>query len=274
MSPGNTGQSILLVAAVVAGLPHGALDHHVARTLFEPRYGRRWPVPFLAAYLGLAGIVLASWWAMPTAMLGVFLALSLLHFGAEDNSVVGAHRWAGQVAHGGLPIVATVLAHPAEVERLFASLAGARGAAVLVAIISGPVAVAWIATWVVTIRYWIRHRDDSRTGLALIEAVAIAGLFIAAPPLVAFSIYFVAAHTPRALRGLNDRSHGGKRAWGDLVSSGLPFTALAIVAGVALWRVLPHGDAAAATVRATFILLSALTVPHMWLAWRQRRHIA
>ena len=74
-----------MLAVGILGLPHGALDYLSGRALLARRFGRAWPVPFVAGYLGLAGIVLLGWTLVPVGTLVSFLAVAAAHFGLEDT---------------------------------------------------------------------------------------------------------------------------------------------------------------------------------------------
>lgn len=261
---GRLPATVLLAVAVAAGLPHGAFDHAVGRRTFHPRYGARWWRPFLGGYLALASAMLVMWWAIPGAALLLFLALSLLHFGDEDAPIGTFWRAMRIVAHGGAVIVVPAACHPAATERLFAMLAPAQ-AALVETLLGGPVALLWAASTVGTVAlHAMRGRAGDRTAIANLVLVVL--LFALATPLVAFATYFVAIHTPRALAA-SLPGHG-------LRARTLLLPALLSLLGIALGVAIFVAGAGMAigenVVRSTFMLLSALTVPHMWLEWRAR----
>lgn len=244
-----------LVLGVAVGLPHGALDHLPARRLLAPRLGRAWPVAFAAGYLGLAGLVLASWAAAPLATLALFLGASVLHFGEEDTVATGL---AARVAHGGLPILAPTLFHPDAVAQLFAWVAGSDPAP-LMAWLLGPALLIWLACAGVTA---VQLVGEARWRAPLAEAAALLALFALAPPLLAFACYFALVHTPRALDGMGEPA--------TLLRQAMPLTIAGAVIGLALWLRSPALDVSERTVRTVFQLLSALTAPHMVLRWLTR----
>ena len=251
---GAGAQPWLLVAATVAGLPHGALDGARGRRVFASGQGAEWVVPFGLFYLGLAAAVLLAWRVAPgTALLG-FLLLSVAHFGEADGTGEG---FVQRIARGGLPTVIPALAHPAMVERLFGWLAG-NDAGMVEHIVTGPVAAVWAIALLLAMGRWI---GDARRGAwePLAEAAALVLLFALAPPLVAFAIYFVAIHTPRALSA-------SAADWSTANSGTLVLlVVLAALGGTALFALGPPLPVGAAAVRASFVLLAALTIPHMAL---------
>ena len=306
-------QVALLVAAVaLLGLPHGAFDAVIGEEAFRPRLGRGWGVAFSAGYLGSAGLVVGLWVVAPPVALAAFFAAAAWHFGTTDAGGHGspAHgrpaarervfRAADAAARGVLTIAAPSAFHPAEVARLLRwtmpggaawmtpEFAGRAGAAALLVV--APVLVAstaWHATRAGRLRAG-RLRAGSgverwRHGLAAAEPAVLVGLFAAAPPLVAFVVYFCGLHSVRHELHLvgrvaaesPGRTVGGSLRW--VVARAAPATAVTIVgAGVAFAWLLRSGGAAgdpsASAVRVVFVGLSALTVPHMLLeAWADRR---
>jgi Brp/Blh family beta-carotene 15,15'-monooxygenase len=243
---------VLAVAVFLLGTPHGALDHRLARGLIEPRLGSAWLPAFVVAYLAAAGAMVAAWLIVPAVALALFLALAVLHFGEHDSP---SGRTVPLLVRGALPILVPAAAHRAELQQIFGWLGGEGGAA-LVAWLAGPALLAWLCGAVVTLA--VEARWQSR-----VELVGLAALFVVAPPLIGFSLYFALVHSPRAL---SSSLQPGERV-GDLLRSGLPFSvgavALAAVGYLALRDTLAFEPA---LVRTVFWWLAALTVPHMGLA--------
>ena len=110
-----------LLAIIVLGVPHGALDGEIARPYLRARYGRLWFGVFAAPYLGLAAMVLLAWHVAPRLTLASFLAGSVWHFGSDRP---GHGKPSGHRGHaGGLPIALPSLIHPVATARVFATVA-------------------------------------------------------------------------------------------------------------------------------------------------------
>lgn len=276
---GGPVQFALLVAAVIVGLPHGALDHRVARARFAPGWGLYWPVPFLAGYAALAGLTLLAWRLVPALALGAFLALSALHFGECDAHKHDRSRWLRIAAHGGLPIVLPALAHPDDVGQLFGWLAGDASGAAALQVLTGPAAVLWGASLAASLGSAAARNfeagsvsQDEALSWALTGALAL--LFAVLPPLAAFAFYFAAVHAPRALLETAEREPAPLPAIRRSLAGALPPTLGALLLAAAIQAMQPVGHWAPAGVRTVFWVLSALTVPHMWLAHPLRRETA
>jgi Brp/Blh family beta-carotene 15,15'-monooxygenase len=269
-SPGSFAQLALLAAAVaVVGLPHGALDHLVARQIFRPVFGGRWWLPFVVGYLSLAGFMGALWIAFPVAALVTFLALSALHFGWDDPLWIerAAPFWNAieRFAVGAMPIVLPTWLHAAEVTVIFSWLMPAR-----ITLDHGIVgALAGLAAAVVLPVAALRLGRLAAGGqvAAGAELAAIGALHVVAPPLIAFLTYFCGWHSIRhALELAGDLAPGrpgdGMRRF---VREALPLTLLTVVAAVVAGAAVFVAGVQPAAVLASvvFIGLSVLTVPHM-----------
>ena len=138
-----------LMLVVVAGFPHGAADGVLALRLAAR--GRVSLTLFMAAYLAIAGVVMALWWLAPLVGFVLFLALSVSHFGMMDTAATAhlPHRAARVAIHGAAPIMVVPLAHGAEVTAIFSLLVSGDVAALIDLLhLAAPVwalAVLWLA---------------------------------------------------------------------------------------------------------------------------------
>jgi len=251
--PWQTRWLVDLAVIIVLGVPHGALDGEIARTMLRPRVGGWWFVVFALPYMALFACVLIAWRVAPAATLGGFLAASVWHFGTEDSR---SGAWDDILACGGLPIALPLLVHPDDTWRVFATVARLAGAA--------PwwlTACAWL--WAGLAVVWVARRDD---WAALRGPAVMAAGFVVLPPLAAFAIYFVCVHAPAHVAAvIADRRRAPRVT--DQVSAArlaLPITALTVLIGASLWP-LYGGVPAERLLALTVQVLAALTLPHMVL---------
>ena len=263
--PWQTGWITATAAIVVFGVPHGALDVEIGRTLFRARWGRAWFPVFALPYLALVALVLVGWHAAPEAALALFLLASVWHFGSEDagGGVLPA------IAAGGLPIALPVLLHPAATARFLSAVSG-----LTLATPPGWLTVASLV-WLLPMTTWIVREITGRHARKLAVPGAIGCAFVVLPPLMAFALYFVIVHAPAHMRALvrnagrMPRAGTVGRAW--ILAA--PATLLTILIGAALWPFY-SGAAAVRLVCLTLQMLAAFTLPHMlldgWLNWRDK----
>ena len=255
--PQPIGWPLLVAIVILLGVPHGALDGEICRTLLRPRFGRAWFPVFAAPYLFLFAVVLLCWRLAPQATLIAFLLASVWHFGSEDAAPSGGGLEV--LVWGGLPIALPLLAHPAATLTLL-------GAMAQVPLFPTGWERAVEQGWLVLAALWIASVLAAGQPRRLGELVLLAMPFVLLPPLPAFAIYFVCVHAPthtgrligNAARAPRVRDHR------SAVTLALPVTALTLLIGIALWPLFP-GPLPARLVALTFQMLAALTLPHMLL---------
>jgi len=251
---------LLVVAAMIIllGVPHGALDTVFARQLYQVRTLRNW-LGFGVLYGAPAAAVVALWLAVPTVFLLGFLLISVVHFSGDPEQ---GTRGPSRLLYGGAVIVLPTLLHANEVNGLFGLLAGPEAAARLtpwLASLAWPWLVALIASAL------LEARRSRQTGL---ELLAVAALATAAPPLVAFTVFFCGMHSARHI--LRTVAYAIPTApWLLLTASLLPM-ALVLAISCIGWFFLADTPLDARLIQFVFVGLAALTVPHMALIERVR----
>lgn len=262
--PAGPRQIAALTAIILLGVPHGALDGEIARTALRPRFGRLWFGVFSLPYLSLSALVLLCWGLAPLATLAGFLALSVLHFGAEDAP--GGDRL-DLAFRGGAPIAPAVLLHPAATAHLFGTVAG-------IPLDAPP---SWMLgaslLWLFPAALWTARALRAPRGLPrLVEPVLMVAPFAALPPITAFAIYFVGIHAPHHVASLVDDARRAPRVTkrAAALRRATPVTLLTFLLGVLLWPTYA-GAAPDRLLELTLQGLAALTLPHMLLdAWTSR----
>jgi len=286
--PAGVVATALMVAAVaLVGLPHGAYDGVIGRRLTQPRFGRLWWVVFGGLYLASAAAGVVLWVTVPWLGLGSLLVLGALHWGLDDLEApprsMGARVWFA-LSRGAVPVAAPLAAHPERIAEIFAVLtcggvdAGAISTAGWIAALA---ALPGIAAQLIVIL-----RTDRRAGLRVaLELAALVAWFVAADPLLGFTLYFCFWHAVRhSLRtaATLDPSHAPRAAWRYIRGAAAP-TAMTWVLALLVWIMIDRGvfgsglsdpglsDPGATTEHAwwgiVFVGLYALTLPHVALEW-------
>ncbi len=260
----------LAVAAIAVAVWHGAFDGVLAEESFEPQFGSAWRSAFHAAYLALAAAVVLLWWAVPVSALVFFLLYSALHFGTEGEQHLSPTRVLTGVATGFVPIAAACHWWPREVTAIFAEMlrGGAeRGAGVT--FVAGR--VLWPVVAVAVVGAWRGRGEVLPTLAALILVATELALFRWCSPLAAFAVFFCLWHTPEHMVGTSlDRAGRFQvRRLGEHLRRGLvPWLGSLAAMAIMGWYGRHTAQAYAGVV---FVVLSALTVPHMVLGELCRR---
>ncbi len=79
----------LAIGILLTGIPHGAMDHYVAKQQ-AIQAGKPFIIwKFIAGYLVWILVYVLAWWISPSFSLALFLLLSAWHFGETDSKFVG-----------------------------------------------------------------------------------------------------------------------------------------------------------------------------------------
>ncbi len=256
LTPQQVGWPVVTALIILLGVPHGALDGEICRTILRPRRGHAWFAVFAIPYLFLFATVLIAWRAVPLWTLLAFLMASVWHFGAEDAPHSGGLEI---LVRGGMPVALPLLVHPAATLLVFSTITGVplRPSGWELAVGQG---------WLVLAGLWILTVFISEQLGRLAVPALLAALFVVLPPLQAFAIYFVCVHAPAHAAGvisdpvLAPRVTDGRGA----VIYALPITLLTVAIGVALWPFYT-GAVPQRLLAVTLQMLAALTLPHMLL---------
>ena len=249
----------IAIVILILGVPHGALDIVFARALYHVGTPVQW-LMFGAAYLVLAGMVVALWWFAPGCFMIGFLLLSAFHFSGDP--LVDLHMGA-RLLCGAAVIMLPTMFHALQVATLFGYLIGAQAADAVVALLqmaSSPLLVAELLLIAVVMR---------RDLLAGCEILCVTLLSLVATPLVAFAVFFCGLHGPRHF--LRTAALTGRTLPTLFVTSALVPTAACLIVAALMIAIAPDLPADARIVRIVFVGLAALTVPHMVLV-EQVRH--
>jgi Brp/Blh family beta-carotene 15,15'-monooxygenase len=275
---------ILAAFVVLTGLPHGALDITLLRGAGIGPLGL---TTALVIYLGLAGLVVASFDHFPTMALFLFLVVAWIHFGLGDTeNLAGWRRYGECFARGGLAIAGPMLFYPDETLDLFTQLCGPAGGlhvAAMTHFFRLFICPLWVAVCALMVGMRIRSalgRSLSSTTrcahlLAAWEIVSLTLLFWLWPPLAAFGVYFCLVHSLRHLAqlGAARQPHAFRLAARWLWQESWPVILVTLILGAFLaWHWSGGLSPDTLILRLLFVGLAALTMPHMLLTyWWHRR---
>ena len=251
----NPLQWPLLASFIVLflGVPHGAFDVALAK--------QRWSLTsniefagFLVAYVAIAGVVVALWWLKPDVALPLFLAMAAYHFGGDWKNEI---HLIPRTMIGATLLCAPALFYRNEVIEIFSwitPLPTAQATAAAMAFFALPLLQA--SALIVLI-----------CGIGcLIVAAEIAVLVIlslASPPLSFFLIYFCGLHSIRHTLAVAEDLN--VRSFPELIKQSLPYAPLAIIGTILGATITAVIDVPMELLGVVFIVLAALTAPHMLL---------
>lgn len=277
----------LLACAIIAGLaiasigvPHGGLDHKTGRRLLGGYFPHSWCLIFFGGYLLVALVVAAGWFISPVFTLLTFFILSAWHFGREDqlgqeavtqfaeHVPTNTFRHVVALATGGLVIWIPAIFRGAEMESLLQLILSSHASDIASLVVQSTQMIAIVALPVAAFDWIGKLRADSSRSLSY-AMMATAIVAVVAPILLSFTVYFCGWHSVRGLARLRreEQLSIGQFAWQVAPLSIL--AVLGIVAG-GLWCSTQLGTSQlfaqeSMLLRMTFVGLSAIAVPHLFL---------
>lgn len=270
--PNAMSSAIIMVVAVgLIGIPHGAYDLAVGRTLLLPRLGRSWAPTFLVVYVVLALVAALLWIVEPWIGLSLLLVAGAAHWGVDDLELVcspARRLWLG-TSRGALPVALPLTLHPGDTARIFEILTATSTVNATRVQLLGTGALVLAAPGLAWQLLSVRDTSTSRWR-ARVEVGVLVSWFVAAPPVLAFTVYFCVWHSVRhALRSIGRiDAERPARAAATYVAWVIGPTIATWVGAAAVWVTLSGPDSLAPSHIAwqiVFVGLFALTVPHLVL---------
>lgn len=271
---------VVLIAGLVAGLPHGAVDHLVPRWWLGAR--APWMLLVVSVYAATAAASYLAFRTWPVAAVALFLAVSAWHFASGETGFADlragralAGRRLRAVGHVVAVLALPVLLHPDGVLPLLRVVVDApvelppgSGTAVAVAAVVGLLVVTGVFATDLS-----RGRRAEAVDLGLLVLLAVL-----VHPLAAFGVYFGAWHSVRHLARTLVDDPGNARLLADgrlgaalrrfAVSAALPTLASLLLVGA----LVVAADGWRGFASEYLALLAGLTVPHLvTVAWADRR---
>ena len=244
----------ILGLALLAGLPHGALDHALA-TRQQGWSGRRGQFEFHVAYLAAAAAVVGAWIVARPAAVLVFLAFAVWHFGESDLLHRGATSPRALLSRGAVLVGAPVLAWPQQTAQLWQAVVGTEAYPPEALLHYGPTLA--LALTAAHVGVMALEPGDPTDGM--LDALAVGALVTVGGPVFGLALYVVAWHTPDHFASIwRTRTFG---CWTHLLRDAAPRTLASGLGIVLLCWLLPDSHWVSAVVCA----IAALTVPHTLL---------
>ncbi len=260
---------LALLAVMLVGLPHGAFDGAIAFCLGMGRSTGR-IISFCIVYLVLAGLFVMVWSLSAVFALACFVMLSIVHFGSCDAQHI-ANPFSGRLnrlftfcliwTHGGIVTICLSYFHLQDVDRLFIMLAGDN--AVLVTDLLEILWPLWLAGVVIYALVASRHHQLVRP---LAELAILSGVMAVLPPLAGFAVYFCLVHSRRHFLTIFAAMKSVLPVSMIIRTAALLTLASWLMAAAGYWiQTYFSVSIDDAMLRTVFILLAALTLPHMIL---------
>jgi Brp/Blh family beta-carotene 15,15'-monooxygenase len=251
----------LAVAVILLGLPHGALDFAVAKSLklFSTSISA---LIFITAYTAIAAFSIIFWISFPAAALTIFLCVSVYHFSADWRASMP--RYAG-ISLATIIICGPAMVYSSVVLTLFTALLLSNEAANW--IIQGmrlTFSISLLGFLYFLVSLVRSNKTFSKWRIAEWMSLLISSLVFI--PLLHFGLYFCLLHSPKHLHDVSEKLNV-KVVKAMVISLPFVFLTILLAAGLYSWFT-AQGNAVELTtvlLRWVFIGLFGLTMSHMLL---------
>lgn len=264
---------ILGLVILVIGMPHGALDHIIAFKAFDRPKNFRNQFIFYAGYLSVMFLYGLFWVFFPFAAFMFFLLMTLYHFGQADAERFSFEGWPkhAMLYARGLTIVGLILfsSEPyyssSIIEEVTGySIAGALFPIVTPDILSNSLALIYPISYLLLT---ILKKPENLLSLLSLDAIIVPFLFYYCDPIFAFSVYFgcwhAFNHTKTMLNFLEKFGEEVSFIW--FYKSTFLYSVISYAGLIALYFILQAFGNEELLVALLFILISVLTLPHMFV---------
>ena len=240
---------------LLAGIPHGAADILIARRMIRSNY--LWLSLFSISYLFIAAFIVVIWFLVPLSSLIMFLIISISHFGLMDTNKTKTlpFRYLRVIIYGSTPIIIPATFHTIDVNNLFALLIFEEHT-VLATFIANLFPI-WFLSCVI---FFVTGGKSLK--YQFLEILLLAVILAYLPPLWGFAVYFCVVHSSRHIQQLLNSL--GSLNYNDylFLTVTVLMSILTIIIGAFHFS---NETFDVGIIKATFISLAALTVPHMLL---------
>ncbi len=271
--PASVSWAFFGLALLIAGIPHGALDHLVDEQTTQQR-GRPFRLAvFLAKYLLTMLVYGLLWWWQPALSLLFFLVFSAWHFGETDVDPVppNAPLWTGlRFLHGGFVLLFLLLGHPAETTPILERISRhdfwlMQGWHTLVKHDSD-ILLGWGRFLLIGIGLTLQFSPVAVNQWRVARLILLLAICLALPLMPAFALYFGGWHSISAFQSIGQylrRTSNGPLSVRQLWLKALPLTGLALLGLLAVGGGWYWFARDIDPVPAIFIFLSLITLPHL-----------
>lgn len=248
--------SVLIIAA---GIPHGALDHFVAR------HNRKTfdLTVYVFLYVVSAGIYLALWWFAPGAAFLIFLLITAWHFGETDFSCFAGNQSAGLLSFiYGTAITMWLLMQDKPLLLRWTSLITGDNPTAMSLV--SDIGVVPVYSWFLILGIILFAAGENRKEYLFRKSIFLLFLLCLSQTslLMGFILYFTGWHSVNALLHIKGSVFRNTDGW-LMLEKAMPATLSAVSFLIVIGFMSNGAWLDRFGLPALFILLSILTVPHM-----------
>jgi Brp/Blh family beta-carotene 15,15'-monooxygenase len=282
----ETIQWIFFAATIlIAGIPHGALDHLVAQENSSLQKQSFSSTQFYLTYLSRMALYGICWYFFPSFALLLFIVLSAFHFGETDipvpTSVPKQSAVILQTCYGLLMILVLLFTHAEEVLPILSTIEK-QNATFLSMIFTTQTSLSIIAVVVsACIFYCIRLQKNHGLSIhwllnILFRTLVILGIIVSLPLPLAFAFYFGVWHSVHSLENIRQHlssSQSEHISCIGLLKKCIPFSVIAFVGIGVLMLFATYLQTESVFLFFFFVGIAILTAPHLEVMSHMYQHL-
>ncbi len=266
---------IFATTILIAGIPHGALDHIVAKQNNSLQHQQFSSTQFYLRYLSRMLLYGICWYFFPSFALLLFIVLSAFHFGETDLPLpVSVHKRSAivlQTNYGLLIVLVLLLTHSQEVLSILTIIE--KDNPVLLSAIFKPLhstLIIFITFSFLILNFVWQYRSHRLSPEKYIKiafrTILILGIIVSLPLPLAFAFYFGCWHSLQSLENIRQHlSNSGSKQMSfiHLLQKCIPFSLVAFIGIGVLTFLATYLQTESVFLFFFFVGIAILTAPHL-----------
>lgn len=273
------------VTILIAGIPHGALDHIVAKQNSKLQNRSFSHTQFYLTYLSRMALYGICWYFLPSFALLLFIVLSAFHFGETDLPLPASiHKRSAivlQTNYGLLIVLVLLLTHAQEVLSILTIIE--KENTVLLSVIFEPLNSILIILIIFSLlilnfiwQYRLHRLPLERYLKISLRTILILGIITSLPLPLAFAFYFGCWHSLHSLENIRQHLSGSGSehiSFTHLLQKCIPFSLVAFIGIGALTFLAPYLETESVFLFFFFVGIAVLTAPHLEVMSDMYQHL-
>lgn len=262
---------VLLTSVFLIGIPHGAIDHIIASELFENKNNLRSHLIFYSSYLLIMAFLGAVWFISAPAGMIVFLLISIYHFGQadmEDFIQEGNSSIFWNILRGSFVIGLILFSDTSKTLPVIADATGI-SATYFQSILpqASVIITGLLSLYLIAFIISAYNKLIQSPTIFFADAILLTALFLISGPFIGFALYFAVWHSAGHVHEMMQFFKKREKSFGlqDFAYQSLPFTLISLLGLAGLYYVQELFGSGQQFITLMFILISVLTLPHMFV---------
>jgi Brp/Blh family beta-carotene 15,15'-monooxygenase len=270
---------VLLLSVFIIGIPHGAIDHIMATELYGLKNSLKDHLLFYASYLFIMLLIAILWIYAPVAGMTLFLLISIYHFGQADmedflNSSAPHYLW--YILRGVLIIGIIVFSDPSTTYPIISEAMRMDLVVFEEFMPNASFSLITLLSLYAAFTTWGMVQNHFKQNLRfLADSALLAGLIIITGPLIGFAIYSALWHSIGHVNEMKEFFESKRKSLSylEFYKKAAPFTMVSLFGLLMLYGINQFLQLEGEFITLMFILISVLTLPHLFIADRMYREV-